>query len=198
MKKAGKVINIKGKKVYILTKNKEFVIVKKNDTIPVKGKIYYGEVFKEQKKNKPKILPTVFTILLIILTLSFVSYKFYTYPTKSFIIKMNASFRITTNRFDKIVKLEPLYEPDDKLSKSLKEMRLINMPVENSLIELFNKCIELGYIQNDFMDKYKEISIYMNNNYSSTDLTIDNFKKIVQSKNIKLSFNKSGEGYYLK
>lgn len=198
MKKAGKVINVKGKKVYILTKNKEFVIVKKNDTVPVKGKIYYGEVFKEQKKDNAKILPTIFTILLIILTLSFGSYKFYTYPTKSFILKMNASFRITTNRFDKIVKLEPLYEPDDKMSESLKEMKLINKPVEDSMIQLFNKCVELGYIQDDFMAKYREISIYMNNNYSSTELEIENFKKLVQAKNIKLSFNKSGEGYFVK
>jgi len=48
MRKSGKVINFDDDKVYIVTNNKEFVTLERNDKAPIKGNIYDGTVYVDR------------------------------------------------------------------------------------------------------------------------------------------------------
>lgn len=50
MKKTGRVINFDSSKVYIITDDKEFVTLERNDEEPVKGSIYTGHEYIDRSK----------------------------------------------------------------------------------------------------------------------------------------------------
>ncbi|WP_346879788.1 hypothetical protein, partial [Clostridium sp. UBA3061] len=100
MRKSGKVINFDDDKVYIVTNNKEFVTLERNDKAPIKGNIYDGTVYVDRSN-----LIKVFIILISIcaLVLSCIYFIFFS-PRANIILSLDSNIKIGINR-NKIVKI---------------------------------------------------------------------------------------------
>ena len=102
MKKSGKIINIEKNKVYIITTNKEFVTLEKNEIEPIIGELYVGEEFKSIAIWKYALSITCVLLLLLLIGKLYMNNK-YNY---SVIVDMNCSLKMDVNSSNKITKVE--------------------------------------------------------------------------------------------
>ena len=100
MQKSGKVINFDNDKVYVVTSNKEFVTLERNDETPVKGSIYEGTVHVD-RSNLRRL--SIILISISILALSFIYFIFFS-PRANIILSINSNIKIGVNR-NRIIKI---------------------------------------------------------------------------------------------
>ena len=185
MRKSGKVINFDDDKVYIVTNNKEFVTLERNDKAPIKGNIYDGTVYVDRSN-----LIKVFIILISIcaLVLSCIYFIFFS-PRANIILSLDSNIKIGINR-NKIVKITDSSGSTLGLESlsSLKgnELNLgLNLLFDSALKEeLIPKCDEYspGSIY---------IYIYITKDNKREPLNFDNFKKYAEKYNYKVIINRN-------
>ncbi len=185
MRKSGKVINFDDDKVYIVTNNKEFVTLERNDKAPIKGNIYDGTVYVDRSN-----LIKVFIILISIcaLVLSCIYFIFFS-PRANIILSLDSNIKIGINR-NKIVKITDSSGSTLGLESlsSLKgnELNLgLNLLFDSALKEeLIPKC-----------DEYSPCSIYIyiyiTKDNKREPLNFDNFKKYAEKYNYKVIINRN-------
>ncbi|MCM1991931.1 hypothetical protein [Oceanirhabdus seepicola] len=186
MKKSGKVTNVKRSKVYILTPENEFAIVKMNSITPVKGEMYTGYEFYEMHKGL-KLL--IFFILIMGLALSIYFMK-YTKTSTSFIINMNAEFKIHVNKDNKVVEIEGL---NSKGRSILNTSSFFNKNYDDTLIRLYNICTAKDYFSNDYLSKKPYIIIYINGHSKNINLDFSSFEEYINYRNLDLIINQNGK-----
>jgi len=183
MRKSGKVINFDDDKVYIVTNNKEFVTLERNDKTPIKGNIYDGTVYVD-RSNIIKIF--IILIFICALVLSCIYFIFFS-PRANIILSLDSNIKIGINR-NKIVKITDSSGSTLGLESlsSLKgnELNLgLNLLFDSALKEeLIPKC-----------DKYSpgSIYIYITKDNKREPLNFDNFKKYAEKYNYKVIVNRN-------
>ena len=185
MKKSGKVMNVKGSKVYILTPEDEFAIVKINSIPPIKGEIYTGYEFYEMHKGLKFF---IFFTLIIGLALSIYFLK-YTKTSTAFIINMNAEFKINVNKDNKIVEIEGL---NAKGRSILNTSSFFNKNYGDTLIRLYNICTAKDYFSNEYLSKNPYVIIYIDGHSKNIHLDFSPFEEYINSRNLDLIINKDG------
>ena len=183
MRKSGKVINFDDDKVYIVTNNKEFVTLERNDKAPIKGNIYEGTIYVDRSN-----LIKVFIILISIcaLVLSCIYFIFFS-PRANIILSLDSNIKIGINR-NKIVKITDSSGTTLGLESlsSLKgnELNLgLNLLFDSALKEeLIPKC-----------DEYSpgSVYIYITKDNKREPLNFDNFKKYAEKYNYKVIINRN-------
>lgn len=94
MKKTGRVINFDDSKVYIITKDKEFVTVERTAEEPIKGHSYCGREYID-RSNLIKIL----TIIIIVALLAIAGIYYYAFSARSsIVISMFENTKIGINK----------------------------------------------------------------------------------------------------
>ncbi|WBW97380.1 anti-sigma-I factor RsgI family protein [Oceanirhabdus sp. W0125-5] len=186
MKKSGKVMNVKGSKVYILTPEDEFAIVKINSITPVKGELYTGYEFYEMHKGL-KLL--IFFILIMGLAVSIYFIK-YTKATTSFIINMNAEFKINVNKDNKVVKIEAL---NSKGKSILNTSSFFNKNYNDTLKRLYNVCTAKDYFSKEYLSRTPYVIIYINATSQNINLDFTEFEEYLNFRKLDLIINQNGK-----
>ena len=186
MKKSGKVTNVKGNKVYILTPENEFAIVKINTITPIKGEVYIGYEFYEMHKGLKFF---IFFTLIIGLALSIYFVK-YTKTSTAFIINMNAKFRINVNKDNKVVEIEGL---NGKGSSILNTSSFFNKNYNDALIRLYNICTAKDYFSNEYLSKNPYVIIYIDGHSENIQLDFSAFEEYINYRNLDLIINQDGK-----
>jgi len=100
MRKSGKVLNFDDDKVYVVTSNKEFVTLERNNKAPVKGSIYEGTVYVDRSSL---VKLSIILISISILILSFIYFTFF-FPRANIILSIDSNIKIGVNR-NRIIKI---------------------------------------------------------------------------------------------
>ena len=183
MRKSGKVINFDDDKVYVVTNNKEFVTLERNDKAPIKGKIYEGTIYVD-RSNLIKVF--IILISICVLVLSCIYFIFFS-PRANIILSLDSNIKIGINR-NKIVRITDSSGStlgSESLS-SLKgnELNLgLNLLLDSALKEeLIPQC-----------DEYSpgSIVIYITKDNKREPLNFDNFKKYASKFNYKVIVNRN-------
>ncbi|GAA0063611.1 anti-sigma-I factor RsgI family protein [Clostridium sp. CTA-1] len=189
MNKKGIVMEIHKNKVGILTSSGEFIYVANSTVSPNLGEIYESEELKLRSsayKNIKKFSLMVASLLIIFICSIFI--KTYTTPVSSVTIKINPSIKLQANRWNKVINVTPLNEDGTNLLKSL---NLKNKGLEKGIDLILEEAKKENYINNDYKNSPKAISINFTGDTSSLNLSnIEN-----NLKNLKVKYNiKSSQG----
>lgn len=175
-------MNVKDDKVYILTDDKEFAIVKIHSKLPVKGKRYSGYEFFEFSK----LLKLLLFFIIVVGLASYVYFTKYTKSDTSFIVDMNTRFKISTNAESKIVSIKAM----DKRSETiLTANSFFNKNYNDVLIKIYTICSAKDY----FLDNPKMIKIYVDSEEEGVPLDFTPFKDYIEYRNFSLMLNENGK-----
>lgn len=189
MIKKGKVINIRGKKVHILTEEKEFVIVKKNNEPPIIGEKYAGEVYN----IKLKLKPVIFLIILVCCIFGLNRFMRSSISNLQLIVQMNVTFKIHINAYDEVVKIESKsFDDNSKIIADL--IPLKGKHIGEGLILLFNTCKANDLITEELINGTDSIHIFVSNNKKKHIIDFSEFENYLDKQNINVNINIDGEG----
>lgn len=196
--KTGVVMEIKNKRVSLMTPSGEFIEVKINRTVPVIGSIYTGTVINKIPFYK---YATIAACLLIFVSTGGVAYAYYT-PTSS--ITLNNALKLKLNRWNKIIKALPLNEDGENLLASLdiKNKNIndgLNLIMEESKSATDQISLEITSPSDDSVDlskfentlKEKDLNVQIN--YSKNNSANSNKADIIKydTKNGKIRKDQS-------
>lgn len=187
LRKIGKVINFDGKKVYIITKNKDFVELHRNERTPIKGELYAGEVYK--KKNYTG--KVAFTIIFFVLIFSVFQYINYYRTTLTLIIKMDASIHLKVNKYNRIIGSKGI---NSKGKNVIENVTINNNHLNDALNTLVDQCISQKIIDQAFIKSNKRIILYITDRYSDLDIDVSEFKNHIKKYKLKAIINNNGNG----
>ncbi|GIM29048.1 hypothetical protein CPJCM30710_17140 [Clostridium polyendosporum] len=162
-------MEVKGKKVLLMTSAGEFTMVKVGKELPVRGREYEGKVLVKSTINK-RIIAAVASFVLIFT----LGAKDYYTPVKALEIYASSNIKLELNRWDRVIEASPL---NDNGRKVLSKIALNNRDIEkavNMILEQVSKENILG--------GQHQISI----NSINGKLNIDNLKKIIEEKGLKI------------
>ncbi|KYH34225.1 hypothetical protein CLTEP_18000 [Clostridium tepidiprofundi DSM 19306] len=187
----GKVLNFDENKVYVVTENNEFIILKRNENTPKKNEIYSSEIYQESKTTINRIVKFLFVLICIASIIT--SYALYTYysPKLTVVCKMNVVVTLKINYKNKIIGVEGI---NSKGKKVIADLKLKHKLINDGLISLFDKCIKLNYLNDKFIKSNKKIILYISNNYDNYNLDLSAFKKYANKLNYTVLINNNGSG----
>lgn len=175
MRKVGKVINIEKDKVYIVTEDNEFCILKKNNIVPEMGKIYAGNVYKRISPIKKVLLISLLAICIIFVIESFLYFK----TDSSLIIDMGSSFKVNINNLGIIIKVEGNNQSGRSL---LKNKNLKYKSADYCLTTLLEDSIKANYVGTPASPK-NEITIFVMEGQKKFSLRYSNFRNLAKNRN---------------
>ena len=185
---SGKVLNYDKDKVYVVTDNNEFKVLKRNKNIPQKDEMYSGKIYNKTSSTVLKI--SFVFICLISMIISYYLYNYYS--TKYTVVcKMNVVVSLKVNYKNKIIGVKGI---NSRGKKSIENLKLKHMPLNEGLISLFNKCIELNYLNDKFIKRNNKILLYISNNYENYAVDLLPFKKYANKLNYTVLINNNGSG----
>ncbi|NFQ68708.1 anti-sigma factor domain-containing protein [Clostridium sporogenes] len=183
MNKKGIVMEIHKNKIGILTSSGEFIYVANSTVSPNLGEIYESEEIKLKSsayKNIKKFSVMAASLLIIFICSIFI--KTYNAPVSSVTIKINPSIKLQANRWNKIINVTPLNKDGTNL---LKNLNLKNKGLEKGINLILEEAKKENYINNDYKNSSKAISIDFTGDTSSLNLSnIEN-----NLKNLKVKYN---------
>lgn len=183
MNKKGIVMEIHKNKIGILTSSGEFIYVANSTVSPNLGEIYESEEIKLKSsayKNIKKFSLMAASLLIIFICSIFI--KTYNAPVSSVTIKINPSIKLQANRWNKIINVTPLNKDGTNL---LKNLNLKNKGLEKGINLILEEAKKENYINNDYKNSSKAISIDFTGDTSSLNLSnIEN-----NLKNLKVKYN---------
>ncbi|MEG0308873.1 MAG: hypothetical protein RR636_13075 [Clostridium sp.] len=183
MKQSGKVINFDDNMVYIITKDKEFVTIKRNSNTPVKGKTYSGTKYVDRSNMIKLFSILIISSLFIMISVYFIFFS----PKGSVIISLNNNLKIDVNN-DKIVKIS------DSSGAKIKD-EFINSIKGNDLNSglsiLFDNSLNQELIP--VCDEYSKgrIYIYITKSGKKEPLNFDVFKNYAYKFNYEIIVNRN-------
>jgi len=188
MRKAGKVINIKDNKVYIITSNQEFVTLEKHSAEPIIGELYAGEEFK----NFP--LWKYFLVIICVILLAFSARKLYLNNkyTYSVIVDMNCTLKMDINGSGEIKEIKGITSGGFKMEKDLD---LKHKSLDEALHLILDESIKQKYLTKAHADDGFKISVFIsdNKNNNSIDIDLAKFKDYANTHNFKVIINNNGK-----
>lgn len=183
MRKSGKVINFDDDKVYVVTSNKEFVTLERNNKAPVKGSIYEGTVHVD-RSNLRRLF--IILISISILILSFIYFIFF-FPRANIILSIDSNIKIGVNR-NRIIKIT------DPSGATLGLENLISLKgneLNSGLNILFDSALKEELIPQ--CDEYSPgtIYIYITEDSKREPLNFDAFKAYAAEFNYNVIVNRN-------
>lgn len=189
MNKKGIVMEIDKNKIGILTSGGEFIYVANSTISPNLGEIYESEEIKLKSsayKNIRKFSLMAASLLIIFICSIFI--KTYSAPVSSVTIKINPSIKLQANRWNKVINVTPLNKDGTNL---LKNLNLKNKGLEKGINLILEEAKKENYINNDYKNSSKAISIDFTGDTSS--LNLNNIENNL--KNLKVKYTiKSPQG----
>lgn len=186
MQKSGKIINIEKNKVYVVTKNNEFVTLKKHTVEPVIGEIYIGEETKPIALWKYVIFLTCTLFILFLIKQLYINNK-YNY---SVIVNMNCSLKINVNGSNNVTSTSGIS------SGGYKILQLINLKdasLNKSLNVILDESIKLKYLTKAHADDGYKISVFISDNKHKTPIDLTEFEKYAEAHDFKVLINDNGQ-----
>ena len=182
MQKAGKVINIKDNKVYIITANQEFVTLEKHSTEPIIGELYAGEEFKSLSLWKH------FLLIICVILLTFSARKLYLDNKYEFtvIVDMNCKLKMEVTSLNEIKSVEGKSEGGFKLKEILD---LKHKSFDEALHLILDESIKQNYLTKAHADDGYKISIFVVDNKNNTPIDVTKFKDYANTHNFKVVIN---------
>lgn len=193
MKKTGRVLNFEKRKVYIVTEDNEFLVVKRGSKDPVKNEEYTGEVIKLSKTQK-KII-SFFLIIIMVFSIAVIS--IYLNPKATIVVDMNVTYKIKINKYDKIIGIDSLNSK--KATEILKSTKVKGENLNTGLSSLFRTCISMGVIDSDYIESHGSITVFVLDDTGifskSKDIKLDlySFESELSTKGLKLVMNNRGK-----
>lgn len=188
MDKTGKVINIDGNKVYLVTKDKEFVTVRRNNVKPVIGQLYTGSLIK-----KPTFFSYLFPAALSIFLIAGIIYMFNAFSVKtSLVADMNCTIKIDINNNNKIVKVSATDSNGFKLTNSV---NIMGNPINDGLMMLFDEAINQKSLKIPDGFHAGEVKIYVTKNKKNNILDLEKFIKYADEKKYIININNNNNKF---
>lgn len=185
MQKSGKIINIEKNKVYVVTKNNEFVTLKKHGVEPIIGETYIGEEIKPIAIWKYVLSLTCALFILFILKQLYINDK-YNY---SVIVNMNCSLKMDVNGSNNVTNVSGISSGGYKI-KDLIDLK--DKSLNQSLNLILDESIKLKYLTKAHADDGYKISIFISSNKHKTPINLTEFENYAGSHNFKVLINDNG------
>lgn len=183
MKRTGKVLNFDEEKVYLMTKEKEFVTVKRHSKEPIKDKSYTG-----MEITKPSKTIFILTGVIIACILSIYLIKFFFFSTDaSIVVTFDTNVKIGINK-NRIVKVEGIGGGSLKLVETTS---VIGTEVNEGLIILLDEALNQKLIQTYSGYDRGKISVYILNEGYKEPLNFTKFVDYAYDHNYDILVNKN-------
>lgn len=169
MIKRGLVMEVKGRKVLLMTQAGEFTMVKVGKELPVRGREYEGKVLIKSTITKRIVAAAASFALIFTLGV-----KDYYTPVKALEIYANSNIKLELNRWDRVIAASPLNDNGKKI--------LSNIALNNKGIEKAVDMILEQVSKENILGEQHQISI----NPISGQLNIDKLKKDIEEKGLKV------------
>lgn len=183
MKKSGKVINFDDSKVYVVTSNKEFITLERNDTTPVKGSMYTGVVFVDHS-NSIKLFFIIIAVSILIISCI---YFIFLAPKAKIIVSLDTNIKIGINN-NKIVKITD----SSGSNMDMEDYAPIKgNELNDGLSLLFDTAVSEKLIP--VVDEYSpgKIYIYITKDHKGEPLNFDVFKDYAGKFNYEVIINRN-------
>lgn len=183
MKRTGKVLNFDEEKVYLMTKEKEFVTVKRHSKEPIKDESYTG-----MEIAKPSKTIFILTGVIIACILSIYLIKFFFFSTDaSIVVTFDTNVKIGINK-NRIVKVEGIGGGSLKLVETTS---VIGNEVNEGLIILLDEALNQKLIQTYSGYDRGKISVYILNEGYKEPLNFTKFVDYAYDHNYDILVNKN-------
>lgn len=184
-------MNVRGNKVYILTSDKEFAVVRMGAKVPVKDSNYTGFEVKEMKPIT-KLFIAVFLIMIFSSAYYYIRYTkeagsfsiSYTPVAGSSSVSENTNFSFSLNSKGKVMKIS---SSDYIKNKVLLSLDYKNQDYEGILIAVFDSCSATDLLEGSS----KKITIYIDQK-STLELDFTKFKNYIELRKYDLTINNNG------
>ncbi|MGL4730801.1 MAG: hypothetical protein ACRCW0_04365 [Clostridium sp.] len=182
MKRTGKVINVEKNKVYLLTKDKEFITVRKNEIEPKIGNIYTGTVI-----TKKSIFQKLFALILLLLILSGVAFVFNnTSPKYTIIADLNCNIRFEVTSSGKITNVS---SKDSKGISLINDTNVTGNNINDGLMILFDEALEKKQLTIPNGYYVGEILIFITSESSKSQIDLQKFIDYAQKNKFIVTVN---------
>ena len=142
MFKTGVVVESNKESTYIVTCDSEFFnLVTKDRKTPHIGEIYTGEIYIPGKLFYKLIFFIVVISLLTFLIFNIISNNT---PVYTVVIDINSSIQFKVDKFNKILKVQPL---NNRGADLVKDLELDDVTLDTALTTLLEKAEELKYLE---------------------------------------------------
>ncbi|GAA0117126.1 hypothetical protein [Clostridium senegalense] len=182
MKRTGKIINIEKNKVYLLTKDKEFITVKRNNINPKMGNIYTGTVI--QKKTLVQKLLISF-LLIGIISASILTYT--QFATKYVVIadfNSNVRFEVTSSG-----KISNVSSKDAEGIELINNTNVLGNTLNDGLIILFDEALKEKKISIPNGYYIGKVLVFVSNNKTELPLDLNTFVSHAEKNNFVVTVN---------
>lgn len=183
MKRSGKVLNFDDEKVYLMTKENEFVTVERGKTIPIKGESYSGEEI-----TPPSKIVKVLSLIIVASILSIYLINFLFFRTDaSIVISFNTNIKIGINK-NRIVQIDGIGGNSLELvdAYSVKGSEL-----NEGLIILFDEALNQALIDTYTGYDRGKITVYITKAGYKEPLNFTKFIDYAYRKNYDVLVNKN-------
>ena len=131
----------------------------------------------------------IFFALIIGLAFSMYFIK-YTKVTTSFIINMNAEFKINVNKDNKVVEITGL---NSKGQSILNTSSFFNKNYNDTLKRLYNICTAKDYFSNEYLSRTPYVIIQIDGDSNNINLDFSPFEEYLASRHLDLIINRDGK-----
>jgi hypothetical protein len=178
MNKSGIVLQTYKNTAAIMTEDGQFIRVKIKNTMPQKGEIYSGEIYKKNPAYKHSLVAAIISFLVLL------SGGMYTYyePAAELTISINPSVQITLNRWNRIIDFTPLNDDGEKILLSLK---LSNKTLDEGLILIVDQAKADNYINEEYIKSNKTISIHITEDKKG-NIDLAKFEELIETKHLNM------------
>lgn len=187
MKHTGKVINIDKNKVFIVTKDKEFLTVKKNKIEPIVGQIYTGES-KNPVSSTLKYI--IFAISILIVFSAYTLFQSFS-PKATIIAEMtdfNGKIKFEINKNNKIINVSSRNTTGLEI---IDTTNVVGNYLNDGLIILFDNALSEKKLSIPDGHNFGQINIFISNNKFNDDVNLNEFIEHSEKNKFIVQINKN-------
>ena len=187
MKHTGKVINIDKNKVFIVTKDKEFLTVKKNKIEPIVGHIYTGEA-KNPVSSTLKYI--IFAISILILFSAYTLFQSFS-PKATIIAEIadfNGKIKFEINKNNKIINVSSRNTTGLEI---IDTTNVVGNYLNDGLIILFDNALSEKKLSIPDGHNLGQINIFISNNKFNDDVNLNEFIEHSEKNKFIVQINKN-------
>ena len=183
MKKSGRIINFDNDKVYIITKEKEFVTLERNDIKPVKGNIYEGKEYID-KSNAIKWLCIIIAISLV--SIGCIYFIFFSSKAK-IVVNVSENIKIGIND-NKVVAMTDI-NGSNYSQDSFPAIK--GTDLNDGLCLLLDYALKTERLPQCDLYSPGQIYVYITKNSKKEPLNFDKFKEYAEKFNYNVVVNRN-------
>lgn len=185
MMRTGKVLNFDEDKVYLMTKEKQFVTVKRNKKVPIKDENYTGEEIVPTSK-----LVVFLSVLILVSILGIYLIKFLFFRADaSVVVSFNSNIKVGINS-NKIVELTSVGGDSESLAL-VEHSSVKGTEINDGLIILFDEALKEKLLDTYTGYDRGKVNIYITNQGHKEPLNFTKFTDYAYDHNYDVIVNKN-------